>query len=377
MKARDAYYTPDHLADVVAGAFPARDGGVYVDPAAGHGSLLRGVRRRFSSATLWALDVDGSAVDRLRSDPAIDLVSRADFLNRRSVSSSVVGRARMNVSGVVINPPFSYRGGSKATMPFGGHLWALPVALRFLVRAVEQFSPHDGIVAVLPLGSYVGEKYQSFWEHLRSLFEVVEVARPSTGTFSGTRASSVVVRIGAHAPRVHRLGQVQAFHRGCVEVVRGRVQVHAVRRLGVLATSSESGTRFIHTSDLSRTRGRSARAITSVPLATTLVTLGPMVVVHRVGSPRWGAPLVVESEAVLSDCVFALRPRGNLSVESLLAIITDAWASFDERFGGTGSPYITVKGLIAFLADLGLHGEHLRASAAPSVCAVGCEKSFG
>ncbi|WP_350355085.1 methyltransferase [Curtobacterium sp. DN_7.5] len=366
MSELDAYYTPPEIADVVAGAFPNRANGVYVDPAAGGGSLLLALKRRFPSATLWGMDIDAAAVSALRRRSWVDTASRADFLSARSVSSSGVGRSRAKVTGVVLNPPFSYRGGSASTVRLGERSWVLPIALRFLARSLDQFTPADGVAAILPLGSYLGEKYQSFWGHVRETYTVEELARPSNAAFAGTRASSVIVRLQPGAFPSTESVVPEARHQGCVEVVRGRVQIHALKKNGSL--SQRGGVRFVHTSDLARRVSTRAPATVQHVQVGRLRTQGPMVVVPRVGNPGSFRPIVVDQSVVLSDCVLALRPIGELSVSSIVSILEREWPLFGEKYTGTGARYITVGSVLRFLGDLGFHGMHVRADSRAGLC---------
>ena len=112
----DQIYTPPYLAALMAKASRARPSQseefIVADFAAGSGELLLAAASVWPTATMVATDIDSRAVCNVRKISNSWRTGVCDFLNPRSRRSSPVLRSlKRRTNLVLLNPPFSCRGG--------------------------------------------------------------------------------------------------------------------------------------------------------------------------------------------------------------------------------------------------------------------------
>lgn len=140
-----------------------------------------------------------------------------------------------------------------------------------------------------------------------------------------------------------------------VEISRGSVSMHEY-------VAAATGPRFIHTTDMREgillpSEKRAAGELRRVQ--------GPAVLISRVGRPAKGKiVLLPDHEAVLSDCVIAMRtfPRGREA--ELFELLSANWDTVKTAYGGSCAPYTTLKRLAAALLRLGISGSIVTAGSA-------------
>jgi hypothetical protein len=359
----DSFYTPTWLARELAEAMPANLEGRVLDPSAGAGALLAGVRDRFGEkVTLVGIDVDAEVVGRLRRAEPKWLVSHADILTARSRRSSRAWRAASDdIAAVVLNPPFSYRGNGGDHINYGEFNGRVAPAMHFLVEVLRDLAPTSGVFAILPDGAIDAQKHQALWTEIRQRFDVVRLRRFKPTTFLGARVSTSLVRLipgtSGQAPiEITTTRDSPVTGCRCVEVIRGRVPVHKVRD----ALPAVNPAPFFHTTTLS----------TQVPRFTAAAELSdeaPLVVITRVG--RWSEPTVVDlGRIVLSDCLIALRPKSRAHVDALRASVEEAGSEFRQNYRGTGARYLTLDAVVRELETLGWHPHVVKASSGVGDC---------
>ncbi len=358
----DQHFTPDWLADLVSAALPENLRGLAVDPAAGSGALLASLARRGREHLLpVAMDSDPDVVSELRVRHPTWTVSAADSLSRRSRVSSKAWRLtqEMGVEVVLLNPPFSYRGGPSTSVAFGDFSGRLSPAAEFLVMALTELRPRYGIVAIMPDGVVNGQKYESFWEEVRRTHRVRTLSQLNNSSFAGVRASCSLLEIvsrevGEHEEAVNapdtlnqslRLSDViETSGCRCIEVIRGRVPRHRVHaEVGATAP-------YIHTTHVNG----HALVQGTERAPTRLASRGPFVVLPRIGYPKDKVAVVGPDPVVLSDCLIALRPVA-CSPDDLAGHVRASLGRLARQYTGTGAPYITVDRLTRFLSQAGWH----------------------
>lgn len=362
----DQHFTPAWLADLVADALPSTVHGLAIDPAAGSGALLASLERRGQSQLHpVAMDIDPVVVAGLRDAHPGWTISAADSLNPRSRAASRAWQASrsMGVEVVLLNPPFSYRGGPSTSISFGQFTGRLSPAARFVAMAIEDLRPRYGIVGILPNGVVNGQKYQGFWNEIRRTHDVRVLRELTNSIFTGVRARCCLIEISLRAPQdteqsvgsMTTLGALRTnlvrdtksreavFSKcRCIEIVRGRVPRHQ------LYPKSEQFVPYLHTTHI--------RLNTLTPsereAPQRLATIGPSVVIPRVGYPQGKVALVGRRPVVLSDCLIALRPLG-VTTEELADELRADIAQIALEYNGTGAPYITLQRLTRYLKHSG------------------------
>ena len=112
----DNYSTPQNIVSLMIDAVKITIGreDVIADFAAGEGTLLKAANIKWPKAKFVASDVDLGIIRFLKKQNRNWQVCKIDFLNSKSISNSpslrsLIGKTKL----ILINPPFSCRGGKK------------------------------------------------------------------------------------------------------------------------------------------------------------------------------------------------------------------------------------------------------------------------
>lgn len=355
--------------------FPLVPGMSVFDPTMGEGALLCAAEDRLARENLRILgcDIDFVAVKAAHKTSPHWSVDLADIYSASSRLQSAVWQSvkRDGVDLVVMNPPFSYRGARRQTVSFRGVDYLVTPALAALATVLDEVQFSLGVGIVLPEGSYNGQANQAIWSAIRSHFDVIVVRKLPRGSFPDAKATSVLLTILPRAAesqsklpadltdrRSYRTSRLDACR--CVEVVRGRVRNNYRD-----SPSDGHDVPFIHTTNLQDGEVVCSRRTESSLLATD----GPMLLLPRVGKfyPKKVAVTDMQS-LVLSDCVIAMRMGSQSELELLKSALLHPSISLESAYTGTGAPYITLRGLMARISDLGFLPKHVPASNGPFGC---------
>lgn len=370
----DAFYTPAALAQELAEAMPNDLRGRVFDPTVGEGALLAAVGARFGdSVQLLGLDLDERVVRAVRRREPNWVLGRADATRPQSRRSSLAWRlATEDLSAVVLNPPFSYRGNGGQTVTYGGFNGRVAPSMHFLVEVLRMLRPRHGVYAIMPDGALDADRHRALWEEIVKSHSLTRMRRLSNSSFRGARVSTTLVQLRpradlegplAIAPDTGRTCRRLDGGCRCVELIRGRVPVHRVPLLNASEVSP-----FLHTTNL-----RAGTPTMSAP--TSLSDEGPMVIINRIG--RFRDPTVLNlGRVVLSDCLFALRPRARSQVEQLHSEVRSAAQVFASEYRGTGAKYVTVGSILRQLSQLDWHAHQVVAGASVSPCCCGASESL-
>lgn len=361
-RAIDAYYTPPSLADAVAQAMPPDLSGAVLDPTVGGGALLTAVEKRFGNrVALYGVDVDATAIRTLRKMRPNWRLSTADILEAKSRSGAGAWRsARASLDAIVLNPPFSYRGNGGVEATYGDYRGRVPPSIRFLITILSELAPRRCIVALLPDGALDADRNRAVWSQIATRYSVERLDRFKSSSFSGARVSTSLVRLIPRAepmpPAQIAPGPVKGLVSGCgcLELIRGRVQVHSLT-----TRPPNDPVPFLHTTGLAKNE---------LPVAPgELADYGPLVAVSRVGC--WAEPRVIPvGKIVLSDCVIGLRPCDTTQLALLARSVVAATPTFLGAYRGTGAQYLTVGDVERVLRGAGWHPHRVRAGSPPGSC---------
>ena len=168
---------------------------VVADFAAGSGELLLAAATIWPKATMVATDIDRQAVRNLRKVSDGWRTGVCDFTNPRSRQSSPVLRGlygRTNL--VLLNPPFSCRGGEKVSATVAGATSKCSPGLAFVVNSIDYMTEGGELVAVLPQGSLTSEKDSTTWALLRRMGDTEVLKNNGLRTFACAEVRTAVVR---------------------------------------------------------------------------------------------------------------------------------------------------------------------------------------
>jgi predicted RNA methylase len=355
----DAHYTPGWVADRVAievASLSIDDRPHVADYAAGDGALLHAVVRLLPQARITATDVDPAAVRTLKAANAAWSVGTCDFLSARSrATSPLVGPRGNSPDFVVLNPPFSYRGGTY--LPVLRDTFRASPAMGFVANALERLATGGSAVVLVPSGCLHAQRDEMLWTRLREAAAVRVVEEFGRTTFRGEHSNvSLIVLSGLRREILFadttlpfaEPAPAQRVRAADVALVRGTQQMHTLRM-------NRKGLPLVHSTHLA------GGAVLAGPRISTtaVVHAGPAVLLPRVGLPRRDKIVLwlPRDQVVLSDCVMALRGR-NLSItRQLHAVLIDAWDELAALYRGSCARYLTVRDLRNFVEKFGFSVE--------------------
>ena len=357
----DRIYTPPYLAASMAKAActqPSADAEfVVADFTAGAGELLNAAQTVWPTATIVATDIDSRAVRALRKKRDGWRTGVCDFLNPRSRHNSPLLRTLIgNTNLVLLNPPFSCRGGTRVSAKIDGVTLKCSTGLAFVVNSVDYLIEGGELIAVLPEGSLTSEKDAATWDLLHSMGDIQVLRANGTRTFPRTVVRSVVVRF-----------QKQSSHIAIVEPSTPKSQDAASQKL-YPRVRIVRGTTMVHEIDWSLEDGDSVAFLHSTHLQNFTIpshlmvrrslgrcAVGPMVLLPRVGQPKQSkvAQYLGRKRFMLSDCVIALTCHSSEAAELLWNDLQANWSLLEQEYVGSGARYITNRRLSEFLLRLG------------------------
>lgn len=359
---RDAYYTPTSLAQAAVDAATIEPT-IVMDAAVGDGALLRAASAKWPTARIVGLDVDHRQLRLTGERHPNWSLGRMDMFSPQSRAASTLWRSTAGeVDLMLLNPPFSYRGGRSISVRFDGEEYALTPASAFVALSLTRLTPNGELLALMPAGVLALERDDGFWSAVSSRWSVETRGRFASTAFRGTRTKSILVSVSPR--RSATTAEVVEFSprpSKCVELVRGRIPVHRLKQTG----TGQQSAPFLHTKDLARLGDP---VDTGLHAATSLATRGPFLTLPRVGRvrPEHIQLVTAPERVVLSDCVFALRTSSASELDALQALLLESVGALQLEYAGGCAPYLTIRRLIHFLARRGYCGHHVPASSLPS-----------
>ncbi|WP_372338348.1 methyltransferase [Corallococcus llansteffanensis] len=353
---------------------------IIADFAAGEGSLLDAAASRWPSAKFVATDLDIRVIARLRRSRASWNIGKCDFLSATSrARSRVLAPFRDAIDFILLNPPFTCRGGTRHVVAIDSNQIRCGTAAAFLLHAVSFLAPTGQLIAVLPASFLTSKRDESSRQYLASHGCMEVVGHYGRNTFSNCFPRTVLVRFSKNklSSRDSNQSPMPASGRSDlpssgkpmrldskvlpislrrpvnVQIVRGVTQTHTLGKTDGVAR------RFVHTTELRHDRIRAR--VTAVPgRARTII--GPSILLPRVGSPSRTkiANYQGKQPLVLSDCVFGLQCSERADAATVYSIIHKHWEELAQLYGGTGARYLTTAALEGFLRKRGIQVEQLQ-----------------
>ena len=349
----DAYFTPSVLARVMADLFVGRPQTV-ADFASGDGSLLSAAREKWPNCGLIATDINPTNLSRVRERFPKSRVGKCDFLKAASrghcgALRKIVGK----VSLVLLNPPFSCRGGTKLSVSVAGTQTDVSVAMAFTVIAFNYLCVGGQLVALLPAGCINAQRDMRAWRLLETVAKIEIINWNGKRAFEKCFPATCIVRITKRSKQRENDNEwslrsiTTSGISGRLELVRGSRPMFSIKERKVGKRIS-----LVHSTEL---QGGIVKLGQRYVAKSMIDVRGPAVLIPRVGLPRHDKIAVLGDglEVALSDCVFALRCQSIPKAVDLQMKIRLAWDGFKSMYGGTGAPYLTVKRLVNWLLEQG------------------------
>lgn len=347
----DKHYTADAIAARIVDLLPVHEARLIADFAAGDGSLLRALARRWPDAHMLASDIDSNAIRGLRQAFPGVRAHGLDFLDERSHLGRRLRRYRNAADVIFINPPFSCRGGTKFTATMDGIALKCSKAMAFLIGTLQYRASTGIIVAILPASCLSSEKDREARSRLTERFrlDVLGLLEPTDFARCSVQTICVMLRPIADASS-HPLAAVRpaiapvAF---AARLSRGSIAV------GRSFPTSNYGFLLAHTTDLQGNRLRPAtRKVTNLGERVQ----GPCIIFPRVGRVRRDKICLIPKgrKVLMSDCLIAVETALASEASKLLEMLLANFDRYASIYTGTCAPYTTLNRVRDLLLDLGV-----------------------
>jgi len=348
----DRYYTPPQIARALVRASGKLEPAIVADFAAGDGGLLTVARATWPKCTVIATDIDRTQVSELRARERGWRVGRCDLFNSKSQRSCLALRGTAGkVALILLNPPFSCRGGSYRKAALSNDFLKCSVALAFVVESLKYLAPTGRLVAIMPASTLHSDKDRAPWAKIQIGYEVEVVAQYQDASFPGCAARTVMVRL---SPRNHPNGHRRLASTttgpyplsGQLTISRGQLQMHT------LANSAGTAMRLAHTTDL-------REGVLKVRLASVgdrhHTIRGPVVLMPRVGEPNATKIAVYahDEPILVSDCIIAIHCQNLDQALAVKRAMVERWPAVRRLYGGTAAAYTTIRAVSEFFRRLG------------------------
>lgn len=341
---KDSHYTPDTLADKLLSFIDLENVNTIADFCVGNGALLKSAQRIKQSALFFGSDISKSAISQLKKlHPAWQL-SICDFINQKSRNSA--GIFKQNADGfdlVLLNPPFSCKGGTSYTVNFEDKDYNVSTSMYFVVESLKYLSSDGILLAILPNSVAYSQKDRFIWEKLVSDYKLNILEQPLINLFENCSPNVILVSINTNQTKTIYNSPVRLSHDfNGVSLFRGKISMNT------LNGSCPEGDLLIHSTNL---RINSLVNLGYKTKSNLSKIVGPAVLVPRVGLPNPQKVCMIKSgeSFVLSDCVIGIKTNSNQDAKKLMELILSNWDRFKDLYKGTGAKYTTLERLGLFL----------------------------
>ncbi len=346
------HYTPEKTANYLVGSSLLTESHAVADFCVGDGSLIRAAAAKWPTARLFINDVDKDALGSASKKVPSALASSVDFLSAELPEKlSLLGFDRFST--IVLNPPFANRG-AKRWQPRGlFDRVDCSRAMAFLLTATTHLEENGEILAILPASTLHSDLDNEARLILKDICNFEFLTKPELGVFPKISATTYIARISNIRPYKSPaiLGKEENTHnseyRTLSSILRGNLSTKKSERI---ATSSAIG--MIHTTSIKQGKVAEIYGLTPEQEARgRKLNTGHYVLLPRVGKVRPDNLCVIHTErpVILSDCLFAIRCKDDITANDILKRLIQKFGKFTTLYNGTGAPYLTRAHLADFL----------------------------
>jgi hypothetical protein len=339
----DAIFTPSKLAERLVGAakatFQPRS---VIDITAGNGELLRAAKKKWAKAGIFAWDIDSSITRNLRKRFPLWNISTRDALGFRQSPSPILFDL------VVLNPPFSCRGGAYYFCNIAGEDVKCSRAGLFLAKGLSLLDKSGQLLAILPVGVFDNAKDVDLWKTINKYYRTRVITENCPKSFPGLRIRTLIIRVtkrpNAIQMPVRKVAPSQQRPEGPERVRRGSCPA------GRAGKFSPGMVPLIHTTHVGR---QVMRPVRNSFVKWHWFVSGPAVLIPRVGNPNCVkiSSYTDKRKVVISDCLFAVSCDSAREARFLVRLIIKKWAEFKRLYKGTCAQFLTGERLRSFLRE--------------------------
>lgn len=350
----DKYYTPLDVATNIIKKADFTSPKICVDPTCGSGNLLSAADKLFENINCFGIDKDRSTINSLRKKKPLWNLSVADFLRENSYKKTKASANLKECDLVLLNPPFSHFKTKYVDINYSGQNLKGSIAMAYLLRSLELFSPREGALVVAPESLL----YSQTDEHARHLIEqnykFEHIQDLESKTFYGARVHSSTFRLTSKSFEYNPVKTISNnlslikcnFVRGALPVYKSKQKINLLESV-----------QFIHSTDLKFIQANRPHNKNYTSVTASGRISGDVILIPRVGVPNVSNTKIYRfNETVqLSDCLIAIQCVGGIEYlkEIEKRLITN-WNDFSLIYRGTGARYITIARLQEFLLTLNI-----------------------
>lgn len=332
----DSFYTPRILAERLVAFSKKRSLRTVADFCVGDGELLRAAKKKWSHIKCFGSDISEDAITATRKIHPDWHLTQLDFLDNEARAASPIIRSQPLFDLILMNPPFSCKGGTIHPVEFEGRKYKSSTAMRFLVTALGYLSKQGVMYAILPTSVAYSQKDNQLWCELERKYNLSILDEPQIQYFKGCAPNVILVSI-------NDLSQVSNFKSNTrisldfenLMVFRGKFSMDSLKKTFgqhfLVHTTNIKNNRLV---DLEIKHDKSLSEIT-----------GPAILIPRVGKPKQSKICVIECHEtyVISDCIIAIKTDSVKQANVLYRYFLDNWFLVESMYKGTGARYTTIE----------------------------------
>ncbi len=337
----DQIFTPLDVASNIFLNLPKKEVKIVADFAIGNGSLLKALP--FQPKTVVGLDLDRKVIGKLRKEYPMWKMHSGDFIESNSSTKKWLCQWENMIDLIVLNPPFSCKGGTRLEVKVGDKYMRCRTALAFVLTSLKYLKSNGTLIAILPLSSFKSEADKVVLSHLQKEWDVEFGTKFGHKSFIGCFPKSIVLTLNSKKQNKIQddFQNLEQNFRFQVEIIRGSTQMHKTIQKGKYSV--------IHSTNL-KDNCFNRKAMRFVDFKTKYVQ-GIFLCIPRVGAPSISKLVIVNEKKlhILSDCVIGIRGINFEQTKLLKTIIIDKWDEFKILYESTCAPYITLRQICDFL----------------------------
>jgi len=337
----DQFFTPSNIATSLVIGLTTTPLKVVADFAIGDGSLLRALP--FKPKKSIGLDLDSSVINELQSSfPTWNLMN-GNFLQPDKKTKEWLKNWESKVDLVLLNPPFSCKGGTYVMVKLEDEEVRCRTALAFVVNSLKYLKKNGILIAILPLSIMKSEADIRVLNFLKERWDIDFGTRLDRNSFVGCSPNSVVFTLAKKTINYSLTYKEESNKLDLglnIKILRGSTQMHKTHKSGrypvIHSTNIRNG--IFEKNDLKYVDTK------------TKYVIGTFLCIPRVGLPNKGKIVIVSvsDEYILSDCLYGIEASDYSGLQSMQDAILNNWQAFKALYDSTCAPYVTLKQLEIF-----------------------------
>jgi predicted RNA methylase len=339
----DQFFTPFNIASDLLKELVVSKPKIVADFSIGDGNLINALPN--NPDLIIGLDLDKKIINRLRYKNPTWKLSTGNFINPSPKTAKWLSQWKRKVDLVILNPPFSFRGGSKIHIDFMGSKIKCRTSLAFIMKSLEYISDNGMLIAILPLSFAKSETDTHVRNIIIENWNIDYGFRFHRNTFSNCFPNSILATFSRRENTSRKMEKnisiTNKFVEQHVEIIRGSVRMHETTDNGIY--------KVIHTTNLQD--GCFFRKGLKVSNKPSRLVIGTFLCIPRVGLPKVSKLAIVNLKTphILSDCVIGLKANNEFDLLKIKELIILHWSCFSKFYESTCAPYITVNQVCEFL----------------------------